>query len=771
MSLLASVQASWRSWLHDIWAILRLTAVPALLVILGALALIFLEQSLESIRALAEEAGADSPGGLIVLFVAAGLASFVAWYWSRAILLVLAPLSPDMNRLCRTVRIIAPLAWGAVPLLGLGAACGRTWLLWSARDDEVSGILFWSAIGAVALAVLFAVAEELYRRRATPEVPTTVRRRRVRELPLRTLLILAGSEALWFALMIILVRTRGQGVAVVDLNPPALVLLAVMIWIPLVSFLTYVGALSRLPVLRITLFAGLFFTAMNWNDNHLVRYQTRSIPDPRLVEPTFRSWLNARADLDDYDPYPVFLVATEGGGLRAAYFTAMVLTALQDQCPAFAQHVFAISGVSGGSVGATIFDALAARGAENRRRQPCLAPLTEPGPLRQAADSILKHDLLTPLVGMALFPDVFQRFLPFPVRRFDRALGLEVALEQAWTDVVRDTALQRPFHSLWTNIEHGAVPPLMLNSTLVSTGERILISPLDPQDERFNGLRNLEDLMGRGRTVSLATAAFLSARFPLVTPEAELPSTSDTSKTGERLVDGGYFENSGAATLLELLASLRICEAHSDTTRPAFMPVVIRIGYSVMTKPVTSLDSAGLGGEPATKFTANALSEVLTPVRALLNVRGARGVSAVGQLSTAITTFADRGIVTDDMIEFDLKRDSVPLVLGWQMSDRARQEVANQLGRAGGCAVNNAQRDCPLQLVRRVLENRRSAEPVPPGRVPAPYCPKAPEPRRIVRATSRAPRPLRPGASPTRSLRVRSSAPRRNPPARSSRGR
>src|SRR6185503_17993739 len=150
------------------------------------------------------------------------------------------------------------------------------------------------------------------------------------------------------------------------------------------------------------------------------------------------------------------------------------------------------------------------------------------------------------------------------------------------------------------------------------------------------------------RTVSLATAAFLSARFPLVTPEAELPSTSDTSKTGERLVDGGYFENSGAATLLELLASLRICEAHSDTTRPAFMPVVIRIGYSVTTKPVTSLDSAGLGGEPATKFTANALSEVLTPVRALLNVRGARGVSAVGQLSTAITTFADRGIVTDD---------------------------------------------------------------------------------------------------------------------------
>ena len=40
-----------------------------------------------------------------------------------------------------------------------------------------------------------------------------------------------------------------------------------------------------------------------------------------------------------------FIVSAEGGGLYAAYFTAIALSVLQDADPAFARHVFAISGV------------------------------------------------------------------------------------------------------------------------------------------------------------------------------------------------------------------------------------------------------------------------------------------------------------------------------------------------------------------------------------------------------------------------------------------
>ena len=60
----------------------------------------------------------------------------------------------------------------------------------------------------------------------------------------------------------------------------------------------------------------------------------------------------------DSKPYPVFVVAVSGGGIYAASSAATFLAELQDECSRFGQHVFVISGVSGGAVGATLFNAL-----------------------------------------------------------------------------------------------------------------------------------------------------------------------------------------------------------------------------------------------------------------------------------------------------------------------------------------------------------------------------------------------------------------------------
>ena len=56
--------------------------------------------------------------------------------------------------------------------------------------------------------------------------------------------------------------------------------------------------------------------------------------------------------------YAVFIVAAEGGGIYAASAAATFLANLEDIESGFAQHIFAISGVSGGSIGAAIFQAL-----------------------------------------------------------------------------------------------------------------------------------------------------------------------------------------------------------------------------------------------------------------------------------------------------------------------------------------------------------------------------------------------------------------------------
>jgi hypothetical protein len=77
-----------------------------------------------------------------------------------------------------------------------------------------------------------------------------------------------------------------------------------------------------------------------------------------LLEASFRQWLADRPNRNEYGehhPFPVFLITAQGGGLYAAYHAAVFLATIEDVCPGFTSHIFAISAVSGGSVGASIF--------------------------------------------------------------------------------------------------------------------------------------------------------------------------------------------------------------------------------------------------------------------------------------------------------------------------------------------------------------------------------------------------------------------------------
>ena len=111
--------------------------------------------------------------------------------------------------------------------------------------------------------------------------------------------------------------------------------------------------------------------------------------------------------------HPLYIVATEGGGIRAAYWTATVLGGIQDANPNFAPHLFAISGVSGGSLGAAVFSALLAE--------------PNPGLFKEKANLILGQDFLSPTLAAMLYPDLFQRFIPYPIAYFDRARSLEMS--------------------------------------------------------------------------------------------------------------------------------------------------------------------------------------------------------------------------------------------------------------------------------------------------------------------------------------------------------
>ena len=95
---------------------------------------------------------------------------------------------------------------------------------------------------------------------------------------------------------------------------------------------------------------------------------------------------------------------------------------MQDLCPNFAQHVFAMSSVSGGSLGAAVFAGLTRSQCRQQRCQAVPRQAGRPRATSRRAPTPSCHAICSRRwCGAALFPDFLQRFIPWPLPAFDRA--------------------------------------------------------------------------------------------------------------------------------------------------------------------------------------------------------------------------------------------------------------------------------------------------------------------------------------------------------------
>ena len=115
----------------------------------------------------------------------------------------------------------------------------------------------------------------------------------------------------------------------------------------------------------------------------------------------------ATARSRDAKPVHAYVVSTEGGGIRAAYWTALVLARLSIDRPEFAQRTFSVSGVSGGAIGAAVW-----RACWQREVSRSVASPVQAKPMLDCVDQLGRADLLTPLASAWLFEDVLGRFIP-----------------------------------------------------------------------------------------------------------------------------------------------------------------------------------------------------------------------------------------------------------------------------------------------------------------------------------------------------------------------
>ena len=478
------------------------------------------------------------------------------------------------------------------------------------------------------------------------------------------------------------------------LGPLTIVFLWIATIVSLASALAYRLASTRIPIFLCLAAAAVLFSYFDLNDNHAVRIERRSdfARGAHLSPVEFEKWLKSRTDWPLYEGknYPVFIVSAEGGGIRAAYFTALVLSSIQDRCPAFAQHIFAISGVSGGSVGAAVFAASVKHLAAQAVNDSCTLEPTGTGDFQRIAEAVLGRDLFSPLLAALLFPDFIQRFLPWPIEYFDRARAFEYALENAWRQETGGDEFAQSFYDLSAGWRGGAVPALVLNTTNVETGMRMAISHLDIFERNEGPLETLLDV-DENLTMRLSTAAGLSARFALVAP-AGLISRGPNSVEKRRYVDGGYFENSATASVFDLFTALQTLSWSPSRKVDLF---VLRIGSQ---QALPHYDDKGFG-------------EILSPLKTLLNTREARGIVAKAQLLTMTMGLSKASRHNNEfgIREFELQKRTVPLPLGWSLLVSARNEIAAQLDQAFDCNQgkdDDVYNSCSRDAVLKTLRNR-----------------------------------------------------------------
>jgi len=458
------------------------------------------------------------------------------------------------------------------------------------------------------------------------------------------------------------------------------------------------GQKLKINLVLFILVGGLLVSMVAINGYHNVN--TRSAVKNKKLLPLgdyFKQWvLHRQNEFPDSGRYTVFLVNSYGGGIRAAAYTSMVLNWLDSLSitrgkKAFEHYAFSISGASGGTIGAAIQCAY---------RQRCL----DSSAAYYSKDSFMQFyqgDFLTPV----LIPDIGRDVIAAAIggAPWDDRAAIQ---EQTWEGIMAkqfNLRIDRDFDSLWiSGIPSSYEVPLLFSNTLnVDDGLKGIMAPvlLEAQDfpatlfirQRLDSI-NAHIKLDTGKTsekdslsLSLMTGAFLSARFPIISPAGKMSA-------GFHFMDGGGKDNSGASTS-ELIykAITRYIQESSDTV---FKKLASRIDFCFV-----SINNALHHKTDPRQLVENRI-ELISPLVGIINsgINGnahAADSALAGynnKITNGSTTWYYPVYPTADYIPPDTNYRAI-LPLGWQISESALKRLrasfsGNNLNRRGSAELN-----------------------------------------------------------------------------------
>lgn len=462
----------------------------------------------------------------------------------------------------------------------------------------------------------------------------------INKLPVSSILIIiiAAITTVMFFIIFTFTTSIAQW-----LTPPVIVLIAFSTWTVIGMMIIWLENEYKFPIFLCLI--GFIVIFSYWNDNHKIR--TIDKPEISFVKDTkyFEKWVDSLKIDSNTKEYPVYLIASAGGGSRSAYWTMAVLSEIQKRNKDFYRHIFAMSGVSGGSLGLGIF------GAKNqqaiREKNPTILK-----------DSIMKEiagkDYLSPLLSAFFYNNFLQWMLPFPIQSFDRARWLE----DAWGNAYKE--LEYPIQKIFPL--DGKSPMILFNATHLETGKKSITSNVILDTHFYHDIFNVCSIVNK--PIPLKTAVSISARFPYITPPATI---YHNKKKWGHLIDGGYLENSGLMTIVQTLQMMQfIIKKHEN------MPDAVI--YNKIKPFIIFIENSNFAVD-TTKLPVNRLSyETTTPIKGFYNAWGGESVPLLKDIERRKFDFKQGVKYISLALSYDKKDGKyIKIPLGWYLSPTAKK--------------------------------------------------------------------------------------------------
>jgi len=249
----------------------------------------------------------------------------------------------------------------------------------------------------------------------------------------------------------------------------------------------------------------------------------------------------------------IIFINAGGGGLKMTlwtYYSLSVLDSLTNH--KITKQIRLFSGASGGMIGAAYYREVYRQRLTNNKIN-----LLDSNRLQT-----LSNDILNPVLQSLSIKDILLSINPFNEKtQFvkDRAYQFEKYLNLNTFDNLNHTL--NFYRKYEENVD---IPKLIISPTIISTGQRILISPSDISymvTQSYTGLSKDKNNSFEFRklykdfnadSLSFLSALRMNATFPYISPTVTLPGTPSY-----KIVDAAFIDNYGLSTSLKYLTAFK----------------------------------------------------------------------------------------------------------------------------------------------------------------------------------------------------------------------